>query len=166
MVPPEIENDLLSPAMVPVPPQLLVSTDDAATLICPGLVGRISEKAVPVMARLFGLLRVIVRSEVPPVAIWVGAKVLTAVGAASSVVTKEALAAEPLPALVVVMIPVELLYEPTMALVTFTDTVQLPLAGTVAPDSATDGPLLTAVTVPPIQVVAPLARAVFTKLAG
>jgi len=46
-----------------------------------------------------------------------------------------------------------------------TVTVQDPLAGIVAPDSATLLPLFAPVTVPP-HVVAALALAVFTRLAG
>ena len=54
-----------------------------------------------------------------------------------------------------------------MALVTLTVTVQEPLAGTVAPDSATLAPPLAAVTVgAPAQVVAPAGVPVFTRLAG
>src|SRR5439155_22240646 len=47
-----------------------------------------------------------------------------------------------------------------------TVTVHEPLAGIVPPESATLVALLTAVTVPPAHVVAPLAAAVFTRFAG
>src|SRR5438105_9396139 len=87
------------------------------------------------------------------------------VGCASTVSVAEAPAA--VPALVVVTLPVELLYEPAVALVTFTLTVHEPLAATVAPVSATLVPLLAAVTVgAPPHVVAPLADAVLTRFAG
>ncbi len=52
------------------------------------------------------------------------------------------------------------------ALATLTVTVHEPLAGMLAPESATLLPLLAAVTVPPAHVVAPLATAVFTRPAG
>ena len=55
---------------------------------------------------------------------------------------------------------------PAEALVTFTVTVQLPEAGIVAPESATEAALFAAVTLPPAQVVAPLAEAVLTRPAG
>ena len=68
--------------------------------------------------------------------------------------------------MVVVMLPVLVRCGPAVALVTFTVTVQEPLAGTVPPESTTLVPLLAAVTRPPTHVVAPLAEAVFTRFAG
>ena len=53
-----------------------------------------------------------------------------------------------------------------MALVTLTVTLHEPLAGIVAPESATLAPALTAVTVPPAQVVAPEAGLAFTRFTG
>jgi hypothetical protein len=53
-----------------------------------------------------------------------------------------------------------------VALVTFTVTVQLPDAGMVAPESLSEFPPLAAVTVPPVQVVAGEALAVFTMPDG
>ena len=53
-----------------------------------------------------------------------------------------------------------------MALVIFTVTLQLPLAGIVAPLNATEPPPAAAVTVPPAQVVAPLGVPVLTRFAG
>ena len=53
-----------------------------------------------------------------------------------------------------------------MALVTFTVTVQLPLAGMVAPLRLTELPPATAVTVPPVHVVVPLGEAVLTSPEG
>jgi DNA mismatch repair protein MutL len=47
-----------------------------------------------------------------------------------------------------------------------TVTVHEPLPGTVAPESVTLAPLLAAATMPPGQVVAPLADAVLTRPAG
>jgi hypothetical protein len=77
------------------------------------------------------------------------------------------LAAAVVPALAVAMPPVEFTYAPLAALVTFTVTVQLPLAGTVAPEIARLVPLLAPVSVgEPPQVVDALAVAVFTRLAG
>ena len=155
IVPPLSEKESMFPAMVPVPPQLLVNTEEAATLICPGVVGRVSEKATPVMSMAFGLVRVTVSSAVPFLAIWVGAKLLTAVGAAWRVVVRVAPAEAPFPALPVLTLPVELAQLPATALVVFTVTVQLPPAGMVPPERAREEPLLAAVTVPPVQVVAP-----------
>src|ERR1700674_2149300 len=53
-----------------------------------------------------------------------------------------------------------------MALETLTVTVHEPLAGIVAPESATLGPLLAAVTVPPTHVVVPFGVAVLVRFAG
>jgi hypothetical protein len=53
-----------------------------------------------------------------------------------------------------------------VALVTFTVTVQEPLAGIAAPESPTLVALFAAVTVPPAQVVAPEAGVAFTRFAG
>ena len=77
-----------------------------------------------------------------------------------------ALAPATVPAFVVATLPVEFRYDPAVALVTLTVTVHEPLAGTVAPESATLPPLLAAVTVPPAQVVAPEAEAVLTRFTG
>src|SRR5258706_5332091 len=59
-----------------------------------------------------------------------------------------------------------LLYDPVVPLVTFTVTVQEPLAGIVAPESATLGPLFAAVTLPPAQVVAPAGVPVLVTFTG
>src|ERR1700674_3873559 len=102
--------------------------------------------------------------EVPLAAIDAGPKDFATAGALSTVSVAEAPGA--VPALVVVTLPVELLYEPAIALVTLTVTVHEPLAGTVPLASATLVPLLAAVTVPAPHVVAPLAEDVFTRFAG
>jgi hypothetical protein len=93
-----------------------------------------------------------------------GLKPLAIAGRARTVSVAEAAAA--VPALLVATLPVELLYDPAAAEVTFTVTVQEPFAGMVAPASCTLVPLFAAVTVPAPQVVAPLADAVFTSPAG
>jgi hypothetical protein len=61
--------------------------------------------------------------------------------------------------------PVECVYEAATELETSTDTVQLPDAGTVAPETARPVPPAVAVTVPP-QVVVPFAGDAFTKFVG
>ena len=121
--------------------------------------------AAPVMADAFGLVSVMVSTEATPVPTAAGVKLFATAGWPSTVRVELAPAEEP--ALVVVTAPVELLYTPAMALVTFTVTVHEPLAGIVPPESATLVPLLAAVTVPaPHVVVAPLAAAVLTRPAG
>src|SRR6185503_20688881 len=72
------------------------------------------------------------------------------------------------PAFVVVRPPAAMVftYGFGVALVTLTVTVHEPLAGMVAPESATEVPALAAVTVPPAHVVAPAGVAVFTRPAG
>src|SRR5258706_14375084 len=105
-----------------------------------------------------------VRTEVALAAIGLAPKALAMVGCDSTVSVADAPAA--VPALVVVTLPVLLRYEPATAEVTFTVTVHEPLAGTVAPESATLRPVFAAVTVPPAHVVAPPAAAVLTRVAG
>src|SRR5258706_16065010 len=116
------------------------------------------------MALAFALPRVMVSTEVPFTTIGFAANDLVIVGCVRTVSVAEA--ATPVPALVVVTGPVELSREPAVPDVTLTVTVHEPLAGTVAPESATLVPLLAAVTVPPAQVVAPPAAAVVTRVAG
>src|SRR4051812_39298496 len=120
---------------------------------------------MPVIAVVaFGLVSVIVSVEVPPAAIVAGANALADEMPPTTVST--ALAAVPVPAFVVVTAPVELVYAPTVLLVTFTVTVHEPLAGTVPVASATLVPPTAAVTAPPAQVVAPAGVPVFTRPAG
>ena len=124
-------------------------------------------KAAPVAAVAFGFVSVIVSTLVSLVPIEAGVNDLATVSAFNTV--RLALAAAVLaPAFVVVSAPeaIVLLYVAGVALVTFTVTVHEPLAGIVAPLRATLVPLFAAVTVPPAQVVAPLALPVFTRLAG
>ena len=120
--------------------------------------------AAALIAVVFGLVSVIVSTEAALGAIDAGVKDLAAVGGASTVSVAEAAGAEP--ALAVEIAPVELRYDPALALVTLTLTVHDPLAGTVPPASTTLAPLLAAVTVPPAHVVAPPAAAVLTRFAG
>src|SRR5882672_12470637 len=102
------------------------------------------------MALAFGLVSVIVSTEVAPGTISDGANDFATAGCESTVSVADAPVA--VPALVVVTLPVLLRYAPAVALVTFTVTVHEPLAGTVAPVSATLVPLLAAVTVAPAHV--------------
>ena len=99
---------------------------------------------------------------VPLVPIVDGLKLLATVGA---VTVKVAVAAVPLPALVVVTAPVLLRWLPATAEVTATVTVQLPLAGIVPPLSASELPLADPVAVPP-QVLVSAGVAVLVTLAG
>ena len=57
-------------------------------------------------------------------------------------------------------------YEPAVADVTLTVTMQVLLAGIVAPEIANDGPLLAAVTVASGQVVAPAGAPVLVSPTG
>jgi hypothetical protein len=77
-------------------------------------------------------------------------------------------AATLLPPFVVVKAPAIIVFsqEPGVELVTVTVTVQLLLAGIVPPASATEVPLLAAVTVPPVHVVLPAGVAEFVICVG
>ena len=149
-------------AAVTVTPTHVVALLAAAALTRP--TGYVSVNAAPVIAAALPLESVIVSVEAPLTPIALGPKALATVGCVNTVSVAVAAAAEP--ALPVETAPVELRYAPAFALVTFTVTVHEPLAGTVAPESATLAPLLAAVTEPPTQVVAPLALAVFARFAG
>ena len=120
--------------------------------------------AAPVTAVVFGLVSVMVSVDGPPTFTPLGAKAFAIAGRASTVSVPETLAV--VPAFAVAMAPVELLYVPADALITFTVTVHDEFASTVAPESATLLPLLAAVTVAPEHVVAPEAEAVFARPAG
>src|SRR4051812_23966300 len=74
-------------------------------------------------------------------------------------------AAALVPALVVGRAPAAIVFTspPEAEGTTFTVTVQAPLAGTVAPKSATLPPFAPAVTAPPAHVVAPAGVAVFRR---
>ncbi len=102
--------------------------------------------------------------DVAPGAMLAGVKAFTTVGPWSTV--SVAVALVPVPALVVVTGPVALGYALALALVTLTVIVQEPFAGTVPVARARPVPLFAAVTVPPVQVVAPEAELVFTRPAG
>ena len=119
--------------------------------------------AAPVIGVVFGLVSVIVSTEVPFAPMAVGEKALVTIGRESTVSVALPAAAVPVS---VVTGPVELRYAPAAALVTLTVTMQEPLAGTVPAESATLVPLLAAVTVPAVHVVAPAGVAVFTSPAG
>ena len=122
-----------------------------------------SVNAAPVIAVAFVLVSVKVRTEATLVPTAEGAKAFVTTGRASTVKIAEAPAA--VPALVVVTLPVELLYAPTVVEVTLTVIVHEPPAGTVPPVSATLAALFAAVSAPP-HVETPLADAVFTRPTG
>ena len=120
--------------------------------------------AAPVIGVEFAFVIAIVSVELAPGATLAGVNAFTTVGAWSTF--NVAVAAVAVPAFVVVTGPVELMYAPALALVTFTVTVQEPFAGTVPEASASVVPLLAAVSVPAPHVVAPEAEDVFTRPAG
>ncbi len=164
-VPPESATLIPLFAAVTVPPAHVVAP--LALAVFTRLAGYVSVKAAPVAAVAFGFVSVIVRTDTSVVPIEAGVNDLATVSAFNTV--RLALAAAVLaPAFVVVSAPeaIVLLYVAGVALVTLTVTVHEPLAGIVAPESASEVPLFAAVTVPPAQVVAPEAEAVFTRLAG
>ena len=120
-------------------------------------------KAAPVIAVVFGFVNVMVIFEEPFSIIVVGLKVLTAVGGAKAV--RVADAAVPVDAFAVVTGPVLFTYEPAKVAVTGTTIEQLPDAGIVPPDRASELPPFTIVIVPP-QVFVVGAAATFTTLPG
>lgn len=75
-------------------------------------------------------------------------------------------AASPLPASMEETPPLVFVYDPSLADVTLTVTVQLPSAGMVPPLKLRLFPLAGAVTVPPVQVVPASGTAVFCKPSG
>src|SRR5258705_5198495 len=104
------------------------------------------------MALAFALPRVMVSTEVPFTTIGFAANDLVIVGCVRTVSVAEA--ATPVPALVVATGSVQLTLEPALPDFTLTVTVHEPLAGTVAPATATLGPLFAGVTLPRTQFVA------------
>jgi len=118
-------------AGVNVPPQVFVVVSGVA-METPA--GKASLKATPFNAMLpFGLVTVIVSVEVPPDGIVAGVNAFVMLGAAVVVTSSVALAVPPVPALVETTADVVLVTNPSVALVTFTVTVQLPPAATVPP---------------------------------
>src|SRR5476649_2339991 len=119
------------------------------------------------MAVALGLLSLMLSTDASLVPTEAGANALATASAVATVSVSLA-AALLAPALVVVSAPaaIVLVWLPDAALVTLTVTVHEPLAGMVAPESETLFALLTAVTTPPAQVVAPLALTVLVTVAG
>src|SRR5579862_1624835 len=150
------------------PPPVAEATPLVHVVAAPGAAaftiaaGYVSENAMPVtVVVVFGLASVIVSVEVPPAWIDEGVKDLVALMPLTTVRTP--LTEVPLPAFVVAMAPVLLVYTPGEFAVTFTVTVQVAPAAIVAPESATLVPLFAALTTPAPQfTAAPLALAVFT----
>ena len=97
-----------------------------------------------------GFVSVMVSNVTPPVEIWTGLNTMETVGGASTI--SVACAAEPVPAFAVVTLPVESVYVLGAPPVIFTLTVQLELAGMVAPLSERDVLFVIAVP-PPVQLV-------------
>jgi hypothetical protein len=163
----------LKPTLVPpfTPPVSVALPDEhdtppAALLVSPA--GYVSEIATPVRLAGFaaGFVTVIVIVELPPVGMNVGANAFVTVGAVKT--RSVPLAAEPVPAFVVVMAPVELVYAPAVFDVTFTVIVHELLAGIVPEESATLVPPAPADTVPehPAPEIAPDGDAVLASPAG
>jgi hypothetical protein len=115
---------------VNVPPQVLVGEGVAATCTPDGSA---SLTARPVSATVLaeGLMKVRVRVEFPPGAISAAAKAFVIVGGISTAIV--ALAVKPVPPLVELTAPVVLDATPEVVSDTVAVTVQLPLAGMVAP---------------------------------
>jgi hypothetical protein len=157
---------LLPPlAAVTVPAPHVVAPEAEAVFTRPA--GYVSVNVAPVAAVAFGFVSVMVSTLVLPVPTAAGENDF-ATESAELMVSEPLPAAVLDPALAVVSAPagIELAYVPGVADVTFTVTVHEPLAGMVAPESATLVPLLAAVTVPPTHVVAPEALVVFTRPSG
>lgn len=138
---------------VTVPPQVLLALPATVKPL-----GSISTSgAVNVAIERFGLLRLIVRVELPPAVTEIGLKDLLSVGgtAGIGVTTKVATAGAVLLPLLVCKAPaaIELKKLPEPGAVTSTVTVQEPLAGIEPPVSVTVEPPLGAVTDPPHVVL-------------
>ena len=119
---------------------------------------------MPVMGVPLALIIVTVMTEVPFFGMTFGLKLFIAVGALTTKSVAEA--AEPVPALVVVILPVLFKKEPAAVPWTFTVTVQLPDAGMVPPERLSVLPPLAAVTAPPQVVVAGDVLVSFTRPDG
>src|SRR5258706_550891 len=119
-------------AAVTTPAPHVVAPPAAAVLTT--FAGYVSVNAAPVIAAAFALVSVMVRVELALGATSDGLKALEIAGCRRTFNVDEALA--PVPALVVVIGPVELSREPAAADVTLTVTVHEPLAGTVPVASA------------------------------
>src|SRR5579883_2786792 len=134
---------------VTVPVQVLATPLGVATTT---FVGSVSVKATPVSATEFaeGLVRVSVRVETLPGAIDAGLNALAIEGGATTAI--EAVAAEPVPAFVVVTELVVLFFVPADVPVTFTEKEQLVLAASVAPDTLTLPEPAVAIIVPAPQL--------------
>jgi hypothetical protein len=105
------DTALAAGAKVGVPQPLVLMPGTAATVIAPGLVGKVSLKATPVSAVVgLGLLIVKVNTLVAPTAICAGTKFLAMLGATLVCTTKAAvLLTAPVPALALATVPVVLL---------------------------------------------------------
>lgn len=115
----------------------------------------------------FGFVSVMVRLDDAPTATDAGANAFATVGGERGVTVSVALAAAEFAPALEVTAPAAIVftYEFAAALVTTTVTVQLPFAGMVPPDSATEPEPAVAVTVPP-QLVAGAGAAALTRPKG
>ena len=111
-----------------VPPQVLVAPGAELTSTP---AGKLSVIANPFNAKPFGLVKLIVRVEVPPTGILVGEKLLATVGAAATV--KVAAAVKPVPPSVELTVPVTLFLGPAVVPLTTTLMEQLPPAVAIDP---------------------------------
>src|SRR5438270_453769 len=136
---------MVAPESATLPPPLAAVTEPpqvvapSALAVFTRFAGYVSVNAAPVIGVVFGFVSVIVRTLGSLVPMETGANAFATVSALSTV--RLALAAAVLaPAFVVVSAPaaIVLLYVAGVALVTLTVTVHEPLAGIVAPESATE----------------------------
>lgn len=157
IVPPEYESDPAPAFAVTVPPHVVLAAGVFATTMCPGKIGKVSEKATPVrVVPVFGLVIVNVKVLVPPTAIGSGENDLLIPGGIGAFTVRLSLPVLPVrpPPVVDVTLPLTLLYVPAVGAVTSTVTVQLPPAAIVPPENEIDPAPATAVTVPPHVVLA------------
>lgn len=146
-VPPVRTTELPPAAAVGVPPQLLTSAFGVAITKPAGMV---SVKLTPVNPELLGLVIVKVSDVELFSGIVEAPKALAMVGGLATTTLAEAV--PPVPPLVDVTLPVVLFFVPAVVPVTLMEKVQLLLAETEAPVSATEPLPAVAVMVPPPQL--------------
>ena len=141
-----VRRDVTEPAAQVVPVKLVLESDMPD--------GKSSLNVAPVSGVVLPLVSVNVMVVVPATPIVFGiANALVNVGATNT--SRFAIADAPLPALVVVIAPVELARVPVTALVTSIETAQFPPAAILAPVKANEVPFGNPVTVPPQVLTIP-----------
>src|SRR3954463_3327204 len=121
------------------PHPVVVGFGDGATFMAPGDTGSVSAKATPLMASFWlGLMMVKVRVDVPPARIGVGLNPLAIDGGTSAVRLALPTLLMLVPLSVVESVPLTLPWGPGGTAVTWTLTVQEPLAGMVPPVKVSD----------------------------